>query len=568
MGILDAPGYSRAASNAAFLPISPLEGVKAFAYGDSFTNGGPGSYTGTKFIDRIVARLRTLPLTNYGVGGTRSDAVATKAFQTWVPGDRGIVFVSCLQNDANQYGPDPLGVKQSVANIDALVSLLSSGKRVDSLSSAFVYNGTWDTSGLSQAGAPAANTTVVGSYVDVTFTGTAASFVFLMQGGTAGGLATATVGGNTVGTLNTGGCVNGVTSYGVLKVSGLSTGTNTVRITFTSGTNISLDSILIPNPKPPTVMFFNVGGNLAWPAVPGDPTGRNNALKATQDALAPVLATYPNVLTVNAAPDWNPGTMTAPDGQHVNDRGNFLLANKALAVLGLKPDLFIDGTHQLSADYTYTGTFGGFASGSLVKTIAGQGALLKSDDFNRTGNLGGSTASGGGIWTAGAGQLTTLAGHTVIPVASSQIEYSAWLGAGQTDMVVDVPIKLSPTVNRTNISVMARVVDVNNYLLVSLVPAGGLTIYCKVAGTYTARNSTVVSNTPGSSHTITVKAFGNIVKVYYDLALIHTYTLTAGEITAFGSGTSAGVLGTSVTNTQDDGGSQHVAPFKIYAATS
>jgi hypothetical protein len=561
-------GAAKAFARQNFAPVSPFEGVKAFAYGDSFTNGGAGSYAGTKFIDRIVARLRTLPLTNQGVGGTRSDAVATKAFQTWVPGDRGIVFVSCLQNDINQYGSDPLGRKQSVANLDALMSLLSSGKRVDSLSSAFAYTGTWDTSATSQAGAPAANTNTTGSYVDVTFTGPAAAFVMLMEGGTRGGVVTATQGGTTLGTLDTSGCVNGVTSYGVLKVSGLSAGANTVRLTFTSGNNISIDSVLIPNPKPPTIMFFNVGGNLNWPAVPGDPTARNAALVTTQTALAPVLASYSNVVTVNAAPEWDPATMTAPDGQHVNDRGNFLLANKGLAALGMSPTAFRDGLHQLSADYAYSGTSGGFASGTLVKTIAGQGALLKSDDFNRTGNLGGSTASGGGVWTAGAGQLTTIAGHTVIPVGGSQIEYSAWLGAGQADMVVDVPIKLSPTANRTNISAMARVVDINNYLLVSLVPNGGLTLYARVAGTYTGRGTVTVSNTPGTSHTITIKTFGNVVKVYYDLALIITYTLSAGEITAFGSGQGAGVLGTSSPSSQDDGGSQHVGPFKIYAATA
>jgi hypothetical protein len=393
--VADTASATRTALNATIVSVGGanfarnatlFELVSNWVYGHSYTQGGfvPDN---AKFHARVAKRLGTQPVTVNGVSGYKMQQAAIKAISTWTPGSRGLVMLTCLVNDVTQYTSAASGPATTAAALKAFLAMVSSGIFLAATTSPFAYSAGWTAGTTGITGRSAINTSTVGSYVDVTFTGDTASLSVNLSA-TGGGLITATQGGTTLGTLTTDGYYEA--TPGVLVISGLGAGSHTVRFTFTSGTAISIDGLYVRNPYPPTIAIYEEG----WiPNFGVQTSAQNVRLTSTYPAaLDPVIAGFSNVVKVAADSGWDTTTMVIADGIHPNELGHAYIAGRITPALLALPAR--EGQNVIvGAGFAYTGTTGGTATGLPAVPIT--------DNFNRanSGTLG-TTSDGRGTWTS------------------------------------------------------------------------------------------------------------------------------------------------------------------------
>lgn len=333
------------------LALPQLEAVPFTIFGDSYGKGGAGADDGTRFLDRIASRHRTLPAANYAAPGTRADQILTAVTTNWTPNSRGFVgLADVVINDVNQYADDA-SKATTVEAFRAILARLTSWSSQDSGSASLIYGPNWT------AGA----TTTAGSYVDIAWTGDACHVLVGLVTGS-GATLTVTNGGSgtATATINTGGYRTAFT--GVIRLSGYGAGAHTVRVTTNGPATVS--GVLIPNPAPPTIVWFKPGQYTFNAAV-------SQPLRVSYlAACSAILADYPSVVPVDVDSLWDPATMLAPDGVHLNDKGNGYVANRiesALISVG-----FRQGLNQLTAASagTYTAPVPAYSSPSATAPLA------------------------------------------------------------------------------------------------------------------------------------------------------------------------------------------------------
>lgn len=331
--------------------LPQLEAVPFTIFGDSYGKGGTGADDGTRFLDRIASRHRTLPAANYAAPGARADQILAAVATNWTPNSRGFVgLADVVINDVNQYADDA-SKATTVEAFRAILARLTSWSSQDSGSASLIYGPNWT------AGA----TTTAGSYVDIAWTG---DVCHVLVGLVTGSGATLTVtnggSGTAAATINTGGFRTAFT--GALRLAGYGAGAHTVRVTTNGPATVS--GVLIPNPAPPTIVWFRPG-QYTFNAVISQPL-RVSYLAAC----SAILAGYPSVVPVDVDSLWDPTTMLAPDGVHPNDKGNGYIANRiesALISVG-----FRQGLNQLTAASagTYTPPIPAYTSPSATVPLA------------------------------------------------------------------------------------------------------------------------------------------------------------------------------------------------------
>lgn len=232
-------------------------------------------------------------------------------------------------------------------------------------------------------------------------------------------------------------------------------------------------------------------------------------------------------------------------------------------------DSYIAGADSLTAAITDV-------NNTTINNVSPTGTVVVTDNFQKAnGNLGGTavvTGPGPWVYVAGGSDNTIVSNVVKAPYVSGA-SHADYVPTGITNMVVKANYNISTTSNtNSNVSILARMIDINNNVMVAAYYNGtswGIGIFTKVAGTETLRQFTPVTGpTAGSSHALSVKVFGNVVTAMWDgVAVGSTYTLSAGEQTAFGAGTNAGIRIYTGPSGGDDGNSA-ITSFNVYNANS
>lgn len=328
--------------------VPQLEGMSLFCYGHSYLSENYENTSPANYINRLWARVRAHTLTTNAVTGSDVGSAAFRANGNgpykYTPGTKGFVMVDALFVQMAWTGFTSQQAKNAFASsIRSLMAALSAASKVES--SAMTLHGTWstDTTGTTfWSGGSAAYTTTVGDYAEAVVTVNATGKVDVWTLGTdptfpfpAGNFSISVDGvvvynGNgqsmwqdTPATENQG--------YGPMAVTiaGLTPGNHTIRITKGAGASyLYVDCFLVRSVAPPPIAFAKhlpyvytnysgIYGRLITE------TERMN-LNVLVDQIA---AEFPNVITVDASPGWDPVGMVGPSGIHPNDKGMSYLAD-------------------------------------------------------------------------------------------------------------------------------------------------------------------------------------------------------------------------------------------------
>lgn len=318
--------------------VSAWEGVPWAVFGDSWGQGSTNySDPGTKFFDRVNSRCRGLSFSNFAVPGARMDQIVSAIKTSWVPNSRGVVgLADCLINDSGS-GSSANQLTVAEGMLSAL-SYLTSRAVVNYDQPSFQYGPGW-TAGVSST---------TGSYVDLGFNGT--SVVLLAEFvTTSGGVLTITQNGtgSTLATMTTGNYTRAFT--GAMLLTGFSSGSNTVRITLTSGT-AQVTGLSSPSAAPPTIVWLK--------ATVGSGSSAFANLPTLQAAVQPIVSSYPTTISVAADGNYNVGSMMGPDQTHPNDLGNSYYAARIIRTANANAVTWRQGQNQLTrsgtADAAYT----------------------------------------------------------------------------------------------------------------------------------------------------------------------------------------------------------------------
>jgi hypothetical protein len=358
-----------------------LIGVNYFANGHSYV-AGDQEIAGSKWPDRVATMLRTGPITNTGVNGSRSSQTAVRLIRAWTPGTRGLYVLQSVVNDMRTFGPVASGPATTYAAFRAMLAMLTAGLAVDESADSFEYHGTgWaPASDTTAVGSTVTRTSTVGDYVDVAWNGDTA--YVLTQFSTTAGTVTVkdSVTQSVVQTINLGGCFEKTPA--VIALRGYGAGPHTVRLTLTAGTAFTIDSLLIPSATPPAVVIVKEGPGLAY----------NTALYASvAAATADLLGSYTPVLdalltefptlllTRQGGPsDWDTSTMLVSDGLHPNPIGSASIAREVVRTV--KPLTFRNGLNALATPAAITTTIPTYIAGTpAVPSAPTLGAPTPSD---------------------------------------------------------------------------------------------------------------------------------------------------------------------------------------------
>lgn len=245
--------------------------------------------------------------------------------------------------------------------------------------------------------------------------------------------------------------------------------------------------------------------------------------------LQQVVAEYPsNGSILVARPDdgWDPATMTCPDGQHPNDRG---MAHIAAAIMAaVRAGGYREGLNL------------GIAASAPPTPLT----PVATDTFNRADNsstLG--AAQTGQTWVTPSGTVFGIVTNQAKTGTSFGENGYAWLETGKAD--VDVALVLGRSTSSEGTGPVMRLTDLNNCLAVDcqVGVAGGVTLYRRVGGTYTALGS---AGTPAVGDTVTVRGRGPNVTVLLNGSLILSVTESFNQ-----TATKHGMRVTSAANAVD-----------------
>jgi hypothetical protein len=260
---------------------------------------------------------------------------------------------------------------------------VTAGAKYEDTTAAFVYNGTWtsNSSDGAASGSSSTSTSTVGDSVDVGFTGDTAWVVVRAQA--AALTVTVTPSGTPTPnqTIDLSGRYQAVPH--AIKLSGYGAGTHSARITLTAGGPLVVDCLLTPSTTPPGVVFIEEGDVLTnWGAIGAAASNsfQDNTVFPAVEAM--IAADFPNCVIARFNPGWDYTTMTGPDGDHLNDRGNAHVADNlvyALQSLPFSTGLNFGSTNLMSAPSVYTPVWNngstaapGQVSGVTTNALSGQ----------------------------------------------------------------------------------------------------------------------------------------------------------------------------------------------------
>ena len=516
------PGSAFAtAQSATYAPaIAELEAAPVYAYGHSMV-AGQSEVAGSKWVDRVKSRLRTLDVVNNAVSGTNSGQIAAKVITTWTPGNRGLVLLQSIFNNVQHWTSLSSAGRTTRETHRTIYATLSAGQAFSETSAAFAYSGHWvDGPTVDVMGGTSRLTQTIGSFVDVAWTGDAA--YVLTQFGTSATAGTVEVRDSTtntvVQTVNTG---TYSTSFpGVIKLAGYGAGPHSVRITLTSGTGFTVDALLIPNPNPPKIIHVKEGPVLVYNSgYTADVAAGNAILAGTYQPAVDVLqADFPNVLmTPNGGPvGWDAATMCSFDGLHPNAKGSAKYADAAVQALG-RPG-WVEGLNPLYAPFSTTATVPAYV-GTPTLTVYAR------DDFNRADSTTtlGSTPIGNKAWSyIGGGANSALARWGI---KSNQAYSSAAYG----DILAVVDVGLASAVakidikTRSDVGLVFRVQDENNFFMVwGDISANVYKVMKKIGGGYTTIFTSAVAVVSGDK--VEAVTSGDTITVYVNNVQVWTGT--------------------------------------------
>lgn len=386
------------AQNVTYATPTQFELVPIVAYGTSWVNGGFGVSNGTRHMDRVAARLRSLTYNNQGVSGSKMGGIADRAIATYTPGAWGLVLAEGTINDqANMhYGAALNGPATTAEALRAFLAHVTAGASYSADSARFAYKGSGWSSGV---------TSTAGESVDVAFTGDSAYLLTRFVSGTGATItATNTGTGAQLAQVTTGGYIEEIP--GVIKVSGLGAGAHTVRFTLTSGSGLNPRALLVPNPAPPTVVWFEEGPVSASGADTYAGWNYPARLANYHAAQAPILASFPTVVVVTVGSEWtaNPAAMMSTDGLHPNARGHGHIADRIEQVLRTRT--WRAGQAQIGDPFVDVAALPAYVVGSTTAPAAPAGFSASGQDAGVQLNWL-PTANGGAAITDYAAQWST-----------------------------------------------------------------------------------------------------------------------------------------------------------------
>jgi hypothetical protein len=185
-----------------------------------------------------------------------------------------------------------------------------------------------------------------------------------------------------------------------------------------------------------------------------------------------------------------------------------------------------------------------------VRRILSRGDIVEtqtfSDDFNRADENLNANAN----WTLLAGTNTDLvivSNAVTTGTTTASGTFAACPDCGSSNQFVSYT-NIPTNVNRYG--VFLCYVDGSNHIIGTLGGAVEYRVHVRVAGVSTQRisHATTVEN----GDVFKMRRFGSTISLFENGALVSTYTLTAGEITALTGGTRAGLRNGSVGNPSVD----------------
>jgi hypothetical protein len=541
--------------------LAAFEGVPATAYGHSYVANQNQTAT-TGWTGRVANRLRTAPLTNYGVQGYTMAQIAQRILTTWTPGARGLVMLMGVMNDLQKYNTDSAGPATLREGLRAALAVLTSGAIYGANASCLVYNGAWTAGPTANVyGGVTKRTTTIGDHVDFSFNGDSAYLLTQFVGDGSGGTVTITRSGDgsQAAQAVTNGYTTQLTTYsggstpGVIRLSGFGAGPHSVRATLTAGTGFTVNGVIIPNPNAPTVAVVKEGPAAAYLAAPYNTnvSGGNAALTGTYEpAMDAAIANFPSVVaTPNGGPtDWDAASMSGADGLHPNDKGSFSLANAAINALSAIS--WRDGLNWQGNAFTDTPTTPAYTTASAtapaVPTAAAVTGSQISVSWGQVADNGATisaytvrySAAGANSWTTfgtfGPTVTSTIittgltAGNSYdIQVSSTNAAgQSAWSATATATAGTAVVIYTADTFNKADASTLGVATTGGQTWAVA---GSGTTAYA-ISGNQAKVTSVTEATAPGDAYIDDGQVNGTIKVTIPD-------TLTSKGITFRGSGT-------------------------------
>lgn len=230
--------------------------------------------------------------------------------------------------------------------------------------------------------------------------------------------------------------------------------------------------------------------------------------------LKTIAASRPNVMFIDLSATFerldlvgtNTLKMMSPDGTHLSDAGHAFLAELLAQALRI-PSVPDDGKTLVVDTFTRTNGPAYAAEGVGWKPWERQGVAVEAI-VDRT--------------------LRITTGGSVV------------VDAGTPDYEVDTPIGWST--QPFALGIVFRTTDDANRMTCLIDPGGSKVTLGKVtAGVTATLQEGAYTFTGGGPHHLKVRAVGDRIWAYVDGVLVIDYTMTAGEVTAFGSATKVGV---------------------------
>ena len=325
-------------------PSSPPPPGTLAAYGHSFLVELPGH---TSWLPALAAERPDLAIDNRGYPGHRIADTFLRAWTDptgpapagtdggrWTPGDAGAVVVDAVTNDALGGGDDPEALAGFESSLRSLLHLLGSSGRVEQDDAAFVYSEGWQpTASPVASGGTLAQTTTPGASAEVRFDAPGAAIVLSGINEEVTGVpgAVATIGdgeGEVVEVDLSEQCrpddvLAGGRCAVAVAVPGRADGPSVVRVTHDGpdGSLLEIDALLLAADEPPTVVVVSdvTASDGAYALAGGGAT--DDTLAAYREVVERVAAAFDHVVAADAAAGWDPSSMLAADGLHLNADG-------------------------------------------------------------------------------------------------------------------------------------------------------------------------------------------------------------------------------------------------------
>lgn len=511
--------------------VGPLEGMTAYSYGHSYNNATYNTGIGAagSWIMRLADRKR-MTLVGRAQDGLRmiatGDSVARRVLsggQVWTPNTRGLITLCCTYNDAASYGTDAASVRSFGHAVRTFLAATRSKAKITAASAAWVYSAGWTSSATSAiTSTNRIQTTTVGAYAEVNVVGDKADLLLTLRAA-GNGVYTITSGGSTVATVSTMNTTMGIDyTPAAISLSGLGSGTHTLRITLTSGTWLGVDGLFIPSETPPPVILLGEG------TITGASAGIGATIRATYlPVMSSVAAEFPNAVYVDSDDaSWSSTTMAIFDGVHPNDHGASVLATLVLNTIATDVDWSnglntIAGTSPSYSAPAAPSTPGGGQNGAGVAGAATVASAT--DNFTRTdsASVPGGTETGALTWavTGGVGATWGITSNRLRNKATADSVCTIDPGLASGTVSLTLP---GAALNR-GIAFRISTDGVEGFVFWRNA-SGTYELAAKGTGGYFPVGSTFSGVTPGSDDVLTVVMNGSAITCRVNGTTVITHT--------------------------------------------